>query len=254
MFWQKSWWETRWLFLFFMIVMFIGHVFMLVIGYDSTEWIERLHRNTVLGETERQALNSYRGFAWAAFIRLFFNFAWPHLAVTLGAMCLVTFCPMGSSHGASRLFTFSLPVSRRKALLSQAAVGYSEMFLLALIPMLFLPLIAHFQGQWFSWSDVLIYALLVIFGGASFFFFSFLMAVIFGNWLATLVIVDLAFLALYLSSLSVGMRPWWNILGVMAGESYFYHGRIPWLGLAISLTASALMMFAAVRIYERRDF
>jgi hypothetical protein len=39
----------------------------------------------------------------------------------------------------------------------------------------------------------------------------------------------------------------------MAGESYFFHGRIPWLGLLISLVLSVVFMFAAVRIYERRD-
>jgi hypothetical protein len=40
---------------------------------------------------------------------------------------------------------------------------------------------------------------------------------------------------------------------MMSGESYFYHGQIPWLGLSISLILSAVFMFAAVRIYERRD-
>jgi hypothetical protein len=39
----------------------------------------------------------------------------------------------------------------------------------------------------------------------------------------------------------------------MAGESYFFHGRIPWLGLSISLILSAVFIFTAIRIYERRD-
>jgi hypothetical protein len=40
----------------------------------------------------------------------------------------------------------------------------------------------------------------------------------------------------------------------MSGETYFRYGKIPWLGLLASLAVSAAMMFAAVRIYERRDF
>jgi hypothetical protein len=39
----------------------------------------------------------------------------------------------------------------------------------------------------------------------------------------------------------------------MAGESYFYHGQIPWLGLLAGGILSAVFMFTAVRIYERRD-
>jgi hypothetical protein len=48
--------------------------------------------------------------------------------------------------------------------------------------------------------------------------------------------------------------PWWHIYHVMSGETYFLYGKIPWLGLLASLAVSALMMFAAARIYERRDF
>jgi hypothetical protein len=60
-------------------------------------------------------------------------------------------------------------------------------------------------------------------------------------------------IALFPHSLPFGTRPWWNILGVMAGESYFYHGQIPWVGLFISLILSAVFILTAARIYERRD-
>jgi hypothetical protein len=116
-----------------------------------------------------------------------------------------------------------------------------------------LPIIARFHGQWFSLSDALIYMLLTILGGAVFFCIAFLMTVILGNWIVVSVMVQLVVLALFLSYLPFRTRPWWNILGVMAGESYFYHARIPWLGLLISLFLSVVFIFTAVRIYERRD-
>jgi hypothetical protein len=149
---------------------------------------------------------------------------------------------------------FSLPVSRRKVLLSQAAVGFGETLLFALITSLFLPLIARFHGQWISWRDSLIYMLLMVFGGAILFCFSFLLTTMLSNFLAAFVLAEAVVFTLYLPFIgSFGARPWWNILGVMAGESYFYHGQIPWLGLLTGMILSAVFMFTAVRIYERRD-
>lgn len=142
MLWQKSWWETRWLFLIGLASIFLAYGLTFGWGdYDAANWTERLQRNTSLSESERQALNNYQGQIWAL---------------------------------------------------------------------------------WFK-------------------------------WIAPFVLLEAVFFALFLSFLSLGTRPWWNILGVMAGESYFYHGQIPWPGLLISLILSAVFIFTAVRIYERRD-
>jgi hypothetical protein len=254
MLWKKNWWETRWLFLICLASIFLSYGLSFGGGdYDAARWAARLQRSANLGESERQALNNYQGHTWALWFKMLLSFVWADYAVMMGAVCLVTACPWTPSQGAAGMFTFSLPVSRRKVLLSQAAVGFGEMFLAALVPSLLLPIIARFNGQWFSWSDTLIYALLMIFGGAVFFCITFLLTVIIGNYLVSFILLEAVVFALFLPFLSFGARPWWNILGVMAGESYFYHGRIPWLGLLISLILSAVFMFAAVRIYERRD-
>lgn len=254
MLWKKGWWETRWLFLIGLVAIFLAYGLTFGWGdYDPAHWAARLQRSASLSESERQALNNYQGQIWALWFKWLLIFVWADFAVIMGAACLMTACPWMPSQSASRLFTFSLPVSRRKVLLSQAAVGFGEMFLAALLPSLLLPIIARFHGQWFSWSDTLIYTLLIIFGGAVFFSFAFLLTVILGNWIAALVVVEAVLFALILPFRPFGARPWWNILGVMAGESYFYHGQIPWLGLLISLILSAVFIFTAVRIYERRD-
>ena len=254
MLWKKGWWETRWLFLIGLGSIFLAY-FMTFGGgdYDAARWADRLQRSANLSEGERQALNNYQGQTWALWFKWLLSFVWANLAVIMGASCLMTACPWMPSRGVAGSFTFSLPVSRRRVLLSQAAVGFGEMFLAALLPSLLLPIISRFQGQWFSWSDALIYSLLAIFGGAVFFCFSFLLTVILGNWVVVLVTVEVVVMGLFFSFLSFGARPWWNILGVMSGESYFYHGKIPWLGLLTGVSLSAVFMFAAVRIYERRD-
>jgi hypothetical protein len=255
MLWKKGWWETRWLFLIYLVGIFLAYGLAFGWGdYDAATWESRLQRSTNLSEGERQALNNYQGQTWALWFKLLLNLIWANQAVILGAACLMTACPYMPSQGAARLFTFSLPVSRRKVLLSHAAVGFGEIFLGALLPSLLLPIVARLHGLWFSWSDTLIYTLLIVFGGAIFFCFSFLLTVILSNWFVAFILVETVVFALYLPFIrSFGERPWWNVLGLMAGESYFYRGRIPWLGLLTSLILSAVFMFAAVRIYERRD-
>jgi ABC-2 family transporter protein len=254
MLWKKGWWETRWLFLIGLAGIFLAYGLAFGWGdFDAANWTARLQRGESLSESEWQALNNYQGRTWALWFKMLLNLVWADIAVVMGASCLMTVCPLMPSRDASGLFVFSLPVSRRKVLMSHAAVGFGEMFLAALLPSLLLPIVARFHGQWFSWSDTLIYTLLMIFGGAVFFWFAFLLTVILGNWVVAFALVEAVVFAMFLSFLSLGARPWWNILGVMAGESYFFHGRIPWLGLLISLVLSVVFMFAAVRIYERRD-
>jgi hypothetical protein len=253
MLWKKTWWETRPVLLIFVVMLFGMYFLMFGGGFDATEWAARLQRDTRLGESERQALNNYQGHIWALWFKLFFSFICAEIAVILGAVSLMTACPWMPSQGQAGLFTFSLPVSRRKVLLSQAATSFGEMFLLALIPSLLIPIVARFQGQWFSWRDTLIYIFLAIFGSAVLFCFAFLLTVILGNYLVVFILMELVVIALFMSFIRFGECPWWNIRGMMAGESYFYHGQIPWLGLLISLILSAVFMFAAIRIYERRD-
>jgi ABC-2 family transporter protein len=254
MLWKKGWWETRWLFLIGLGAIFFVFTLTFVADYDAANWTARLQRNADLSESERQVLNNFQGRVWTLFFKLLLNFIWADYAVIMGALCLMTACHWVPSQGAAGLFTLSLPVSRRKVLLSQALVGLSEIFLVALTAPLILPLITRFHGQRFSWKDALIYTLMMVFGGAVFFCCSFLLTVILSNYIAAFILMEAVVFALFLPFQSYGARPWWNLLGVMAGESYFYHGRIPWLGLSISLILSAIFIFVAVRIYERRDF
>jgi hypothetical protein len=253
MLWKKSWWETRWLFLLGLGAIFILFIMMFVADYDAANWAARLQRNADLSESERQALNNFQGRVWTLWFKLLLTFIWADYAVIMGALCLMTSCYWVPSQCAAGLFTLSLPVSRRKVLLSQAMVGFSEIFLVALTVPLILPLIARYHGQSFSSKDALIYTLTMVFGGAVFFCSSFLLTVILNNYIMAFILVEAVVIALFMLFQSYGARPWWNPLGVMAGESYFYHGQVPWIGLSISLILSAVFIFVAVRIYERRD-
>src|SRR5262245_57910877 len=212
MLWRKSWWETRWLFLIGLGAIFLAYALTYEGDYDAANRTERLQHNTGLSEIERHALNNYQAQTWALWFKMLLNFVWPYYAVIMGTTCLVAGCPRTPFQVAAGLFTFSLPVSRRKVLLWQAAIGFGEMILAALLPSLLLPIIARFHGQWFSWGDTLIYLLLTILGGAVFFCLAFLLTVIIGNRLMVIVLAEIIVFALFFPFQSLDTRPWWNIL------------------------------------------
>jgi hypothetical protein len=156
--------------------------------------------------------------------------------------------------GAAGLFTFSLPVSRRRVLLTHASLVAVEMALVALAPSLLFPLAFRLIGADVSFGSTVVHALLFTLGGTVFISLTFLLTAVFNSQFKAIAIGFAVVFALLFPIRPFEEFPWWNVYHVMSGETYFRYGRIPWLGLLASLAVSALMMFAAVRIYERRDF
>ncbi|MGH9839875.1 MAG: hypothetical protein ACREEM_13920 [Blastocatellia bacterium] len=253
MLWRKFWWETRWMFpacigaLAVLCLMFVWR------DYDAARWADRLLRDKDLGESARMALNGYRGHTWSIWFKTLLTLVWAIYAVILGAACHAFTCPYMPSHGAIAHFTLSLPITRRKMLLSQVALMYCALALIALVPSLIVPPIASLQGQWFSWKDAIIFSLLTTFGGAAFFGFAYLLSVLLGNWIKAFAIAEVAVFAFLWGLQPTERRSWWHPYSIMAGESYFYDGRIPWLGLLISVTLAVVFVCAAIRIFEHRD-
>ncbi|MBO0801056.1 MAG: hypothetical protein J2P31_19745, partial [Blastocatellia bacterium] len=208
MLWKKGWWETRWLFLTGLAAILLMLALMFAIDYDAAKWLAKLRHSEGLSEGERNILASFQGRTWALWFKALLNFLWTDYAVIMGAACLMNpgfaclMNPCLPAQGGAGLFTLSLPVSRRKVLWWQALIGFSEIFLVALIVPILLPLIARFQGQWFSWKDALIYTLMMVLGGAVFFCFSFLLAVILGNFIVAFIVAEAVVIAHFLSSQS----------------------------------------------------
>src|SRR5262245_17293723 len=180
---------------------------------------------------------------------------WSIYAVAQGATLVATSCSwMAGGVGAAGLFTFSLPVSRRRVLLTHAALVGAELVLVALAPSLIFPIVSHLTGADVPFGSTLVFALSLSLGGMVFPAFSFLLTVVFNNqWKVFGIGIALVF-TLFIPIRLVEEYPWWNVYHVMSGETYFRYGQIPWHGLLASLAVSALMMIVAVRIYERRDF
>ncbi|MGH9769197.1 MAG: hypothetical protein ACREAB_17355 [Blastocatellia bacterium] len=272
MLWQKSWWETRWRLLtilgLILLNIVVSHSWTLLTLTDWAAAVQRWWPQPQQGESgwgeKRQfltLLSSWPGYVWWLSYPLLM--AWPICAAIITTALIKSSYPLAGASGAAALYTVSLPVSRRRTLLTLAAVLASEMILLALVPSLMYAITIRLAGRWVPVGSTVIYALLLALGGMVFAAFAFLMMVILNNqWkvIAIGIFAVYTFLTLpVVLSLQDELNPFdefprWHIYYVMSGEAYFRYGRIPWVGLFASLAVSALMMFVAVRIYERRDF
>jgi hypothetical protein len=260
MLWQKSWWETRWGLLTFMGVLLFFAAWRQPWGEAGlTQWVSSLQEHAPnWSEDSRRLLpllSSYQGYVWSLWFKLMLLIMWPSFALATGVTLVAASCPwMAGGSGAAGLFTFSLPVSRRRVLLTHAALAAVEMVLLALLPSLMFPIVSRWIGGEVPFGSTVVYALLLALGGMVFPAFSFLLMAVFNNQWKVLTIGVAGAFALFFPIRIAEEFPWWNVYHVMSGETYFRYGKIPWLGLLASLAVSAAMMFAAVRIYERRDF
>jgi len=268
MLWRKGWWETRWEF-----STLLGLTLLLVALHEPWEqpdltrralWFQRYEPE--LDENTRRfvtLLITYSGYVWNRWFGFYLPLIWSPCAIMMATTLIKSSCPMMKGpQGAAGFFTSSLPVSRRKPLLTHSAVVAIEMILIALVPSLMYTIAIRLTGGEVPLGSTVIYALLLALGGMVLVAFTFLLMIIFNSQWKALTIGIFIALALRLPShlsyrLPASLHeeyPWWHIYHVMSGETYFRYGRIPWLGLLASLAVSALIMFAAVRIYERRDF
>jgi hypothetical protein len=224
-----------------------------------TQWVSSLQEGAPNWSEDSRGLlpllGSHQGYVWSFWFKLMLLTMWPSFAIVTGATLVAASCPwVAGGSGAAGLFTFSLPVSRRRVLLTHAALAAVESVLVALVPSLMFPIVSRLIGGDVSFGSTVVYALLLSLGGMVFQAFSFLLMAIFNNQWKVIAIGIAGFFALRFPIRIAEEFPWWNVFHVMSGETYFRYGKIPWLGLLASLAVSAAMMFAAVRVYERRDF
>jgi hypothetical protein len=230
---------------------------MALIAHDP--WAKKLANSAnMFNEETRQALpalSAFQGQVWVFWFKGVMRFFVPYLAI-----CWATLIPgcaspwTGTKLDGWRAFMLSLPVSRRKILLTQVAMNCGELWLVALTSSALLPMISRWKGQWYSVKDALIFASLSVIGALVFYFLTLLMTVIFDNGFKSLALCLPVFVVASYPLRFVESSPRWNINRLIAGEDYFLYGRIPWPALIVSLLISASLLFGAVRIYERRDF
>jgi ABC-type transport system involved in multi-copper enzyme maturation permease subunit len=254
MLWYKAWLETRWRFV-------IG-IALLMVSAASAVWsypqvvkllpmVERLNTSDGIAREVQKAADlarSYRGYVWSQWFQQNMGQLWSLFAVLIGAGGLLS-----RSAGGGTLLTLSLPVSRRRLIGTRAATGLAELFVMAFVPSLLVPLLSPVIGQRYAIGDALVHAGCAFVAGSVFFSLAFLLSTVFSDvwrpWLIALCVVFGLSLIRFVPALGA-----LNLISVMSAESYYRTGGLPWLGLLASAVLSMAFLYGAATNIARRDF
>jgi hypothetical protein len=191
----------------------------------------------------------YHGYIWAHAIRQNLLQTWSIFAVLLGTGGLVAH---GSGGGA--LFTLSLPVSRTRVLAVRIATGAAELLILALAPVLLIPLLSPAVGETYRIGDAFIYGACLFLAGGVLFSLATLLSTEFSGIWRPLLIVLCIWTVLGLFDLALRDLSPFSLFRLMSAEDYFRGRGFPWLGLFATAAASAAMLYGAAINLARRDF
>jgi len=252
MLWYKAWIDTRWRFLV-ALALLVCTVLGNALAYSSVDgFVVALAAGPAGPLADKissiaQLSSTFRGFIWGQVIRQNLCGLWIIFAVLLGADGLL-------SRRKGVIFTLALPVSRRRLFSVRAATDLAELFLLALIPMLLIPLAAPAAGQTYGVADALVHGISIFLGGAVFYGLARLLATAFDDRWRPIVITLAVAIVVELCKEFIPMPAPLNLGGVMDGQRYFLTGTPAWAGLVIWYAISMSLLYAALRSTEMRDF
>jgi ABC-2 type transport system permease protein len=255
MLWYKAWLETRWRFLIG-VVLLVGGTAFIVLVYTRVmgllPLVPTVAGDSVIGDELREAaemMRTYRGYIWSQLFRQNMPQNWSIFAVLLGTGGLLAQTSKGGA-----LYTLSMPVSRARLLSVRAATGLGELFLLAIFPVLVLPLLSPAVGQTYGIGDALVHGVCLFVRGSIFFSLAFLLSTVFADlWRPALIAFCALAVVAFLERAFQDVLPS-SMIHVMSAESYFRGGGVPWPGLLVSALVSSALLYGAVTNIERRDF
>jgi len=256
MLWYKTWLETRWRFIAGLALL-ICSASASVLTYPMTVKLlplaDSMQFAGPLGERVRETIElsrTFDGYLWSHWVRQNFLNLWTLFAVLLGAGGLV------SRESGGGLFTMSLPVSRETILTSRVLTGLAELLALALVPSLIVPILAASIGERYGFGDSLVYGFCMFAAGAVFFSLAVLLSTQFADiWRPLLIVLAVALVAATFEEVSRRVGSFGvGIFSTMSGGAYFAGGGLPWIGLLISMSISAGLLFVASLNFSRRDF
>jgi len=253
MLWYKSWLDTRWRFIIG-FALCVGGAWLAVFGYPrvtrlialspavdvTTEVGRRLHDIVELSR-------GFRGYIWVQWFRQSMVQSVTLLAILLGSGGVVT-------HGGGELYTLSLPVSREQLLYTRAAVGLTELLLIAFVPSLVIALMSPAIGEHFSVVAALVHATCLFITCAAFFSLALILSTSYSDVWRPLLITAAVGLVLSLAEAVNPTVAQFGVYKLMSGETYFRFGHVPWPGLLVAIAVSSGLIVAAAANVSRRDY
>jgi ABC-type transport system involved in multi-copper enzyme maturation permease subunit len=256
MLWHKAWIDTRSRFLIGLGLLILSAASTVLIYPQVSRLMPaataHLDLNSPIGRAIAQSLElsrTYRGYVW---LEVFMNNipkAWSLFAILLGAGGLLSQASRGGA-----LFTLSLPVSRERLIEVRAGTALAELLVLAIVPAVVVVLMSPAIGHSYSLVDALVHGTCLFIGGTVLFSLTFLLATVFSDlWRPPLIVAGLAMCVSFLEQGVPGVSRY-SLFGVMGAEAYFRDGAVPWIGLLITASASAAMLYLARNNIARHDF
>lgn len=247
----KAWIETRWRFAFGLIVLLCAAA-VTVFYYDRLlAMLPQLPAMNLGAAVNRRVnesmalMRDFRSYIWSQWFLRTFPQTWTIFAALLGSGGLIH-----SSRGGA-LYMMSMPVSRTRFLATRAAVGLAEIFVLAMLPALAVPLLAPAAGYNYAFSDALVHGLLFFVSGITYFALAFFLSTQLTDvWRPFLIVLVISFIDQTVRDLPSAL----SLFRVMSAESYFRGAGLPWIGTLAALGISAALFYAANVSFARRDF
>jgi hypothetical protein len=246
MLWYKSFVETRrWFFL--AATALTAQVVALYVAYPMDPLTS--YPNGALGvlpeEMARLRTGDFRGYVWVRWFSTTMLLFWPVFAI---AMAGTEF-----ERAAGREYFLSLPVTRRRIVLTRTAVTWAQIAAFTVLPSLLLWAMAPLRGQYYPVQDVLAHSAILLVGGFGLFGLTMFLRTTLNDAAAFFAAGALVVLGLLFTFVVKEVTPY-SIFRVMNGADYFFHQQVPWMGLALSAGIGGAFVLASLVIIERRDY
>ena len=255
MLWHKVWLETRWRFWIGLALLTLSAAG-IVLSYPQMlkllAVVPNIDMNGEIGRQVRESAEmarSYRGYVWSQWYVKNMPQLWTLFAVLLGTGGLLS-----QASGGGTLFTLSLPISRKRLVVTRVATGLAELLVLAVVPSLLLLVLSPAVGHTYGLGDALIHSGCLFIAGSVFYSLAVLLSSVFGDvWRPLLIVLCAAVVVGLFEQFFHGLASY-GVFRVMSAEVYFRDGGLPWLGLLVSGAASVAMLYGAAMNIARRDY
>ena len=246
MLWYKSWLDTRhWFFLGLAVL--AAQVVALFVAYPQDP--REMFPNGALGvlPSEMEALRSgdFRGYVWVRWFSTTMLLFWPVYAMALAGT--------GFERSSGREYLLSLPVTRRRIVLTRVGVVLAQIAVVTVLPSLLLCAMAPLRGQHYPVQDALVHSFILMGGGLGLVGLTMFLRTTTGDVPAYVATGTVVILVLAATFVIKDFTPY-SLVRVMNGADYLFSNRVPWNGLALSVGLGGALGWLSLRRVEQRDY
>ena len=246
MLWYKSFVETRHWFIL-AVMLLAAQVVALYVAYPMDPLTT--YPNGALGvlpeEMAKLRTGDFRGYVWVRWFSTTMLLFWPVYAIAMAGTDLES--------AAGREYLLSLPVTRRRIVLTRTAVAWVQIAAFTVLPSLLLSAMAPLRGQHYPVQDVLVHSAILLVSGFGLFGLTMFLRTMLNDAAAFVAAGALVVLGLLFTFVAKEVTPY-SIFRVMNGADYFFYHQVPWIGLVTSTIAGLSLIWLSIRIVEQRDF